>query len=653
MSIQPVDSKAITSSHSYTDSRGTFLVGRLFEWINKHPEKHKYIPLDHLLKYISEDSWSDFNELQRTNFRTVFEDEKHFARMKKANLTYPIIIDNFNQLIDGVHRVFKAVFEKKEKIKAVFINQSQLNSISTSLKPSTKKSQVEKLPIEDVYLTLDSKSLPKDEDKKRGIIEDYFPDHLPTATLVEGKFEVCLERPSSPYGSFGHDKAIKPGLDWWKKGTRIRDICVEYKGLNKGMLALEEQWIPLAWSNAFKALGEIPEEIVLLHLDDHQDMMSPRIGKRIDGEMIDYITGEHIDFMDPATVKSAIKSGAIGKGSILTPLIWSIPKIHVRHLTFRPHPNTTYKIDRVTYEDKILFKKDNRIGLHFTDTSWESLTHQSNYVVTSDYDTWLKDIPADVPILLHFDLDYFNNRFDGSSSWEEDLKARSFNPDFQTQEQCLKKVINGISRRKIESRIIDTTIGISPGFYPAEFWRPMVNNLFKELSSLGINLNKEGDMSNKSCEKSEKGEKKTRKLADLGLTKSPNLRETIKKPKIASINDKPSLEDKISIKKMASKKFDGWKVIFENKPCGFVKFFPKFDKVFNEHVTVYFHIPIPQRGKHIGRSALKLAIESSVHKLFVAHLSKKNIASRKALQAVGFIEEKYPGIKQLCMVFRK
>ena len=504
MSVTVLTKKPLTSEHFYTDSTGTYRVDKLFEWINSHPEKHTVLPVTHFLEYIIHDTWGNFDELKRSNFKSILDDQEHKRRIMQVDLTHPIIVTNFNRLIDGVHRLFKAIFEKKESIKAVFIDQSQLDSTKLEPKPILKASHVEALPIEDIYFFLPPSSLPENKEERKNLMEDYFPDHLPTATSTENGFEVCLERPSSPYGCYAHDESLKTGLEWWQERTRVRDICAQYRFLDRGILALEEQWVPLSWSRTFQSMGEIPDELVLLHIDDHQDMMAPRVGKRLDGEMVDYITGNHIDFLDPDSVKKAIESGAIGKGSILTPLIWLIPKIHIRHLTFRPHPNTTYKIDKTTFSDNVLFSSKNRIGLHFLDTSWENLNQQSSYVVTPNFDTWLHGIPEDIPVFLHFDLDYFNNRFDGNSRWREDSSARSFDPQFTKQKQHLKRIVRGIKQKNLQDRIIDTSIGISPGFFPAEFWEPMVNEIYNDLRTLGINLTKRASTSTRVTRQSAK-----------------------------------------------------------------------------------------------------------------------------------------------------
>lgn len=125
-------------------------------------------------------------------------------------------------------------------------------------------------------------------------------------------------------------------------------------------------------------------------------------------------------------------------------------------------------------------------------------------------------------------------------------------------------------------------------------------------------------------------------------------KNTVKKPSSEYV-----LEKDVTVQKMASKKFEGWRIKLDGESCGFVKFYPKVDEVFKNHVTVDFCVPKPQRGRHIGRFALKKAIDSSAYPLFVSHLRKSNLASQRALVAVGFIQHKYPDNNQLCMVFRK
>jgi hypothetical protein len=115
----------------------------------------------------------------------------------------------------------------------------------------------------------------------------------------------------------------------------------------------------------------------------------------------------------------------------------------------------------------------------------------------------------------------------------------------------------------------------------------------------------------------------------------------------------PVADNQIFLRKMASNKFEGWRILLNDAPCGFIKFIPKVDDLFKQHVTINMSVRKAEQGKHIGRIALKKAIESSQHLLFVAHLRKSNIPSFKVLCAVGFQTVLYPNSRQLCMIFKK
>lgn len=340
-------------------------------------------------------------------------------------------------------------------------------------------------PIPDIHLYLSKECLPVDSSMRRNLLDNYFVDQLPTATVQDRGWEVLLERPASPYGCHQFDTTIRAGLTWWGSKTRIRDIAFAHRFFKRGLLAIEDQWMPLSWSRCFKRIGSIPRELILLHLDDHKDMMSPRIGKRIDGELVDYLTGKHVSFMNPDTIEEAILSGAIGKGSILTPLIHKVDKIHVRHLSFRPDDGETFEISASLCSDGLLSPISNRLEVNLKKKPWEGLNSSSSYIITPDEGIWLKNLPDNMPILFHIDMDFFNDRFDGNDNWETEHE-RSHNPVVEEQKKTADKVFRAIERHNLEKRIIDISIGISPSFYPAEYWSTMVPYIVQKCSNLGI-----------------------------------------------------------------------------------------------------------------------------------------------------------------------
>lgn len=661
MFLQP----ARNFSHSlfYTDVTGSYKIAKIIQHLKTNPLTSTAIPLDHFLERIQIDGWSS-SEIPKTRegFRSYFE--KSVKLVKSQDYRSPILVSNFNRLIDGIDRIFKAVSGRQKLVDVIFIEPSELNRLKESTNLQTHRN-VSDLPIPDRYLSVPSGSFPSGPAERKQRLEEYFPDHLPSFTSQGDGDGICLERPSSPYGCLDFDEDIRKGLGWWTKGTRIRDICAEYRPRDFGLLALEEQWIPLSWSLTFQKRGGIPKEAVLLHLDDHRDMMMPRIGLRLDGKMVDYISGNRFDLLEPESVVGAIESGAIGKGSILTPLIWSIPNIHVRHLSYRPYPAKKYQINKITVKDDILFPLPNRIGIDLIEAPIPSNTQSLAYLVTPVIDDWLDNLPDDLPIIFHFDLDYFNNRFDGDSSWQTNPNARLHDIGLDEQLQQLTRIIEGIRKRDLFKRIVDFSIGISPGFYPAEYWQSMVESIERELHKLKEEYMNPlvGDFLFKTSSTNRPKRKNNqelqvvaasrRSLSDVELPKRDGTRENKAKRQKQTDSSKTIDSSRVIVQKMKAKDFEGWKIEVDGNACGFVKFHPKLDQVFKSHVSVDFQVPKPKQGKHIGRIALQQAIESSAYSIFVAHLRKSNIASKKALEAVGFQECENPESKQLTMIFRK
>jgi hypothetical protein len=469
---------------TYSDFSGTYDVTAILAWAMEHQEQAVFLKTEDFLGYVSQDTWGDPQEPPRSNLDCLMNNPKQQQRVREADFSYPIVVTNDHRIIDGVHRVFKSIKEGQENIKSLFMDQQTLDLFRINQTFSYPETGLT-LPIPDRYLRVPKDRLSVDPHIRREQLESYFSDHLPSAIEEDNSWLICLERPQERYGCYLHDKSLASALKWWRGGTQVHDIPFEKRLFTKGLLAIEDQWMPYSWSRYFEKNKVIPSEIVLLHLDDHQDMMNPLIGKRIDGKLFDYITGNALDLNRSSSVEGAILSGAIGKGNILLPLIWSVDKINVRHLCFRPHPCSTYRIEKITLENTLLSKQNNRISLRLEPTNLEAAISKSNYIVTPDIEEFLDHIPDHVPILFHIDMDYFNNKFDGNSNWKKENKRVH---DLQLREQMalIEKVFIELEKKGLCARIVDTCIGISPGFYPAKFWEKTVPKVIEEARKRGM-----------------------------------------------------------------------------------------------------------------------------------------------------------------------
>ena len=79
---------------------------------------------------------------------------------------------------------------------------------------------------------------------------------------------------------------------------------------------------------------------IILHVDDHRDLASPRIFVE-DGGFSDALTGKPVRLTEPRSVEDAILSGALGMGSFLTPFLYYFPRAEVRHLCQPPKARGT------------------------------------------------------------------------------------------------------------------------------------------------------------------------------------------------------------------------------------------------------------------------------------------------------------------------
>jgi len=234
----------------------------------------------------------------------------------------------------------------------------------------------------------------------------------------------------------------------------------------KILTALYDTWTLHSWSEWLEKIGSPQaKDVVILHVDDHRDLGSPRLFSR-DGEWIDAITLQAFDLYDPASVERSIRSGAIGMGSFMTPFLHQFPTSNIRHLCQPPKTSEThrYSFRPTTEPDTLLDVGSRRPSIQLQEES----AGMGAYLVTSNMESWLSEIGSQ-SILLHIDMDYFNNRYDGDSDWK--TRPEALDPDSQSVGEKIDALVAALAQHKLGTRIEDVTIAFSPGFFPAELWQ--------------------------------------------------------------------------------------------------------------------------------------------------------------------------------------
>lgn len=271
---------------------------------------------------------------------------------------------------------------------------------------------------------------------------------------------------------------ISQGLNFL--GISETDVS-EYCPINGNVaLCLSENWLPYAFACLLKrdGCGDMPMNII--HVDDHSDLMSPFI--YCDGDRYyNMLSGDSVEFGESESLRKAVKSGAITIGSMLTVIVYAMEEVNVVHIK-NDATSQEYDLIKENNLDEMLFERCRRISLG------KQTPHggKHKYFVTSSWDELKRKINPSFPCVLHIDMDYFNNRYNASTSWEENQERHD--PSFILQKQEMDKLISTIGSLNEHSIIRYVLIGISPSFYPVEYWKEGLNYLVTELQRVGIGV---------------------------------------------------------------------------------------------------------------------------------------------------------------------
>lgn len=336
--------------------------------------------------------------------------------------------------------------------------------------------------------------LPEDEHERNRILKQYFCELIVTVKEVREGWSLSLGRPTRD--DFYIDPALANGLEWWSGNYGQVDVASIPFAVHRRLglqLSLNDSWTIYSWSRWLKEFVTFeakPETITLLHLDDHDDLMTPRLLVK-DEAWFDSISGLILDLWEPETVKSAVKSGAIGIGSFMAPLLHLFSNVHVRHLC-----STEYTKERqgphivrpVKIFDELLAPGSLRPALELDRIEAVSNTYEKGvhpYSVTDDMGIWLTDLPEG-PILIHIDMDYFNNRFNGDSDWVD--YGPKYDPPIQNVLNRIDQVFESLKSAGVAERVTDLAVALSPGFFPADLWAPSIKRIENHVDRL-INTN--------------------------------------------------------------------------------------------------------------------------------------------------------------------
>jgi hypothetical protein len=327
----------------------------------------------------------------------------------------------------------------------------------------------------DVSAAIDRLNLPSDEEARLDMLHDYFPDHLIQVNDTSTHCHVSLQR-----SNYDYCEDLGVGLGWL--GVNRDDVRNFYVSGPQSFLCLLESWIPYGWSMFLANNDYRPQSIAVIHFDDHTDMMSPKIGLYKTGWK-DMLTHSAVDMCAPETMKQAVLSGAITLGSMMTPLLHHFDRIDVFHLTYG-RSRAFRIIDRTTIADDLLDPGLRRMAVDISSCGTSAQRDASRYLRTPEIAEIVNAIHPTMDIFLHIDMDYFNNRYNGSDEWKYN-PARHDQP-LELQKEEMTRICESLVGAGLVERIRHVSIGISPSFYPSEFWEEAITFLLHGLVASGL-----------------------------------------------------------------------------------------------------------------------------------------------------------------------
>lgn len=239
-------------------------------------------------------------------------------------------------------------------------------------------------------------------------------------------------------------------------------------------LCLEDSWSGYFLAEQLQTLPTDPD-LVLIHLDDHTDMMSTVLEVTESG-LRDPAMCARFDPASPADWKMAISSGAVVIGSFITPFFYLNRRLHVRHVSNKGDAAQTDSIVRQTNHHDI-----------FPDMGFAGIAHGKNarnddmagsYKAGISSEDVLRDLPEG-RVFVHIDLDYFINDFNGNSHSGYVLPRPELN------EQALHKITAFFDVMARLDRPVDRwIIGCSPGFCSAYHWAWLLSEIEMGIAGL-------------------------------------------------------------------------------------------------------------------------------------------------------------------------
>lgn len=321
------------------------------------------------------------------------------------------------------------------------------------------------------HLVIPKSALPSNKQKINGFLETYFSGFDIDLQEEMDSFTLTLHK-----SDFAYCEDLTEGLS--TLGV-IEDTAGDYcEIVGNSCVCISENWLPYALR--FMSSDEMfAKRTAIIHIDDHTDLMTPFIAMEA-GAYKNLLTNEISESLSVAFLKNAVDSGAITIGSTLTTIVYLFKCCNIYHLK-RNVRNCRSGIVKRTFPDDIICGQE-RIGIEFTKEYSDC-----SYFRSSNIEDIKNQLQGEEQCILHIDMDYFNNRYNGSTSWRQDPQGK----DYPFDEQILRmdEIFQAVTLINTTTSIKYILLGLSSSFYPAEYWGRGLKYMENGLRAAGISCN--------------------------------------------------------------------------------------------------------------------------------------------------------------------
>jgi hypothetical protein len=108
----------MTRLRTYSDGKAIYSVDMMLAYVNTHKHPVVKLPIEPMAWQLEQKVWGDWSPKDVLEKPTLKKHAENAKRIKEADLSYPILVTPKGVIIDGYHRIAKAMQQGQKEIAA-------------------------------------------------------------------------------------------------------------------------------------------------------------------------------------------------------------------------------------------------------------------------------------------------------------------------------------------------------------------------------------------------------------------------------------------------------------------------------------------------------------------------------------------------------